>query len=68
MKIFHADFKEKWSRGGYETADYIITANSESEALGLALEARCDSLAHHWTISEIDASKVSIECISSYSN
>ena len=62
LKVFTAEYNETWNYGGYETIHTIVVANTESEALGLVLEAYSD-LPDNWCVEEVDMSKVRVEQI-----
>ncbi len=38
MKVFRASLRQSWRFGGFLDEEYIIVANIESEALGLAMK------------------------------
>lgn len=58
MQTFSAYFSGQDAYG-----DYIIVANTESEALGLALEAQPTSNACNWSLELIDQTKPSVTLI-----
>lgn len=62
MKVFKAEYDETWRYGGYEEITLIIVANSESEALGFALEAY-PKKGNLWSIDEVETTKPSVEVI-----
>jgi len=56
MKTFLANYFESFNYGAYVEYDFVVAANDENEALGLALESQTDTKAKYWTITEIDLS------------
>ena len=57
MKVYNASYRETWRYGGFQEYEFIIIANTESEALGLALESSAGGKSNHWTIEEINTDK-----------
>jgi len=65
MKVYTLSYSINWKFGGYESYEYIVIANTKSEALGLALEAKKDTKAKHWEITEIPTDVVAATYITS---
>ncbi len=60
MKVFRASFRKSWPYGGFLDEEYIIVANIESGALGLAMEANQSSNSKDWEITEIDTTVTNV--------
>lgn len=60
MKVFRASYSWSGRYGAFEDSEYIVVANTENEALGMALEVKPCSGGQNWDIIEIDTTK---ECI-----
>jgi hypothetical protein len=56
MKIYIASYYRSYGLGAYDEYEYVIFANTEQEALGLALEAQPLTRTVGWEITEIDSS------------
>ena len=54
LGVFTASYEWRGGFGGYDERDYVVVANTESEALGFVLEAAPDTTAKHWRISRLD--------------
>lgn len=54
LALFHAEYYWSGGRGGYDEKHYVIIANTEIEALGLALEAEPKTVADNWSITKVD--------------
>jgi hypothetical protein len=57
MNVYHGCVDERGSWGYYLYIDIVIVANTEAEALGLALESNSDTNASQWKIEQLDLSK-----------
>ena len=68
LKVFKCEYNWIGNYGNYQEANYIIVANNETEALGIALEQIPTSKKKDWEIEEIDTSFVGAHWVSSASN
>ncbi len=68
MKVFRASLRQSWRFGGFLDEEYIIVANIESEALGLAMEANQSSNSKDWEIEEIDTTVTNVTETYSHGN
>ena len=57
MNTYQASYRETWNYGGFQDNEYIVIANTEAEALGLALESESGSKKENWEITEIDTTR-----------
>lgn len=68
MKVYNASYSETWGYGGFQEYEFIIIANTESEALGLALDSEAGGKAEHWNIEEINTKEPFAHQVSERSN
>ena len=54
LNVFVASYYESGRYGYYYEAEYVICANTESEALGFALSAEPKTTAKHWSFLQIN--------------
>lgn len=65
LRIFGAAYEWR-AYGGSETAHFVVAANSESEALGVALSCIANSRASDWNLIEIDPAETGAWYLDSY--
>ena len=53
MSCYKAECRQYGACGWYQDYDYVIFANTEAEALGLALDAQPDTSAADWELEEL---------------
>lgn len=68
LTVFWGSYYYSGGYGFYDSADLIITANTESEALGVALSERPESKAEFWSFEKIDCTNVAATLISASSS
>lgn len=68
LKVFKCEHSWTGGYGNYDRDSYIIVANNETEALGIALEQIPTSKKKDWEIEEIDISSIGAHWVSSDSN
>jgi len=56
LDTFKASYYWSGNYGAYEELEYVVIANSVSEALGFVLEAEPNTDAGNWSIDPIDTS------------
>lgn len=56
MKLFIAHYDESWRYGGYECGTLLVSANTESEALGVVLESRPHLKSGCWLVEPCEPS------------
>lgn len=61
LKVFIADYYKSFGRGAFDEGGGVVVANTESEALGLCLEACHETVASGWSFKEISAGGVCAE-------
>ena len=57
MKVYIATYSWYGQFGAYDDRYLVVTANTASEALGLALAHEEDTLAADWTLEEIQTTE-----------
>lgn len=57
LKVYTASYSATYGYGAFDDYEYVIVANTESEALGFALEAEPSSVAKYWNIAELNTSE-----------
>jgi len=63
MNLYHAEYYKSYGYGAFEEYNYIIVANTEGEALGLALQEQDNTTVESWCITEIDSHNVNATLI-----
>jgi|GEM_PF-4110287 len=63
MKVFDVDYTQYFSYGAYDEFTGFVVANTESEALGLCLEAYPSTQKEYWTIVEVSLESVGVHGI-----
>lgn len=64
MKAYQAEFYKTYGYGAYDEFKYVVFAENETAALGLALEAEEGTDAKHWEIEELASDTQTAHCIS----
>lgn len=60
LKIYRASLYETYGYGAFDEISLIISANTESEALGVALQEYGQFEAKHWCVLEMTADYVGV--------
>ena len=68
MKTFIGKYRWYGSYGAYASFDYIVVANTESEALGLLLETEPKTTADDWNLEEVDTTEAGTIFVNSSSS
>ncbi len=68
MNIYQASYFMQYGHGAYDEYEYVVVANTESEALGLALEAEHSTKGEGWSITELGSSIPTAHYMSSRSS
>ena len=68
MRLFHGNFSKSYGWGAFDEHDCIIIANTEEEALGLALTHYPETVADGWSFEEISTDKLLCYPVSSRIN
>lgn len=68
MKAWHCSYYQSFGYGAYQEYDCIVVAEIQSKALGMALMNYPDTIAEHWSATEIPIDKEGVHEISSRCN
>lgn len=68
ISVYKAEYHRQFGRGAREEHHYVIIANTESEALGVALSQVEGSRVRDWEINEVDTSVVHADYITGRSS
>lgn len=60
MNVYLATYFQAWAYGAYLDIHLIIVANTENEALGLALHDNQETIAAKWKLYPLDTTVLSV--------
>ncbi|MHB0978428.1 MAG: hypothetical protein ACYC1K_03465 [Minisyncoccota bacterium] len=63
MKTFIATYDKYFNYGAFDEFHYVIVAETQQVALGLALEAKSETAADGWKFEEVDTNKPSVHLV-----
>lgn len=68
MNVYHCHYYMQTGWSGYIGYDAIIVANTESEALGIALQQHTNTISAHWIVNQIDTNVLGVAYSEDWSN